>query len=407
MPALFGAMSAPAQQSFTPLAGPVEIRKRKNPLFGALSSAGNWLGSESAIPGVNRFETIGATLKDIGGAIDGGPSDNLMNLDIISQRQQQAKAQQAWQAEQQMRQRQEWEGKDSQTAAINNWVSTLPPEQQMLARVNPEAAQKMYLDAQKPKEPEYRSVKGDFIRFDPNNGSTELIYRAPADASGGNQRPKLAEVRQWTNQYNDDSTRIKDGLGNSRAAIPYASAVIANRGQPPAGSNPRLADTQLLRAAARAQTGPGVLTESEVFGTLSPSLQQEIRRQGAYFDASSVVLSPQDRLALAQNVNQGATSAAGDLWRLYDSTKGVLDAYEVPLNEAGILPPDMPHPDDMPALSSPQKQYQPGKQYQGPTGRIYKYKGPGKWEFVRQEAPTYYNQETGGGAGKKRIRLEP
>ena len=406
---LFGSQyGAQSQMASTPMPVQAPQAKRKRGLFG---STMDYLMADSGTPGLNRLATIGATLKDLGGVVDGGETDNLMMMQQLAYKRQQDAQQQAWQQEQQERQRQQWQMGDQQQAALQQFIQSLPDDSPFkpLIGIDQEAGIKAYAESLKPKDPEYRSVKGDLLRLGPD-GRPELIYRAPADPVGGNQRPKLSEVRQWGQGYNDDSVRIKDKLGNARAAIPYASGVINNRGNPPVGSNPRMADVQLLRAAARAQTGPGVLMESEVFGTLSPSLQQEIRNKGAYFDASQVTLTPQDRLALARNVAQGAADASGDLWRLYDSTKGTLESYGVPLKEAGILAPDMPHPDDMPALNSSLKKYEVGKQYQGPTGRIYKFKGAGNWEFVREAAPTYYNNQNGGAQqpGKpKRIPLEP
>lgn len=217
-------------------------------------------------------------------------------------------------------------------------------------------------------------------------GKPSLVYSNISKNTAG--KPTIAELRQLNNTYEDDVRAITQNMGNLRNSVGYASSVIASRGAPPPGENARLSDVRLLRAAARADTGPGVLTESEVFGTLSPSLQQDIRKQGAYFDATRVNLTPQDRLALAQNVLNGARSTSNDLWRRYEGMSSVLEGAGVGLNDAGITAPEFPHPDDMAALNSPRGQYEVGGTYRGPSGRVYQYNGPGRWQFVRKDAPS-------------------
>lgn len=180
--ALFGGMGAP--EPIMAQGGMPPMPKRKNPLFGALSGAGKWLGGESGTPGVNRLSTIGATLKDLGGVIDGGDSDNLMNLQLLAQRRQQAEAQQGWQAEQQARQRQEWEAGDAESEALNNWVSTLPPDRQMMARALPKEALKAEFERMQPKDPKYFNTGQAVVGIGPD-GQANVLYRDPVKPESG------------------------------------------------------------------------------------------------------------------------------------------------------------------------------------------------------------------------------
>jgi hypothetical protein len=117
-----------------------------------------------------------------------------------------------------------------------------------------------------------------------------------------------AQRRGLTNDYNRAVSGAMDDLGILRPSLPYARLAVTNNGDTTniEGVNSRSSDVALLRAAARAQTGPGVLTESEVFSTLSPSLQQALVRNVAYLDISQNGITPQDRLALAQFVMQSS-----------------------------------------------------------------------------------------------------
>lgn len=46
------------------------------------------------------------------------------------------------------RQQQEWGRQDTQRQSLEQWIATLPPEQQVVARANPEAAHSAYMEAQ-------------------------------------------------------------------------------------------------------------------------------------------------------------------------------------------------------------------------------------------------------------------
>jgi hypothetical protein len=195
----------------------------------------------------------------------------------------------------------------------------------------------------------------------------------------------LPEARQWANSYNDDVDGYNKDLGILRPALPYAQKVVRSNGDP--GGNFRMDDVALLRAAARAQTGPGVLMESEVYGTLSPSLRQKLQSGVAYVDVAKGSITPEDRLALAQYVMQGGSQTAGDVWRRYDSTTKPLRMRGVEPESVGVLGPEMIHPDDMQSfLQQPLESFQTGKGYTGPSGRRYIYRGQGRFQFANENA---------------------
>jgi hypothetical protein len=198
---------------------------------------------------------------------------------------------------------------------------------------------------------------------------------------GGNV--SLAEARQWANGYNDDVDGYNKDLGILRPALPYAQQVVRSKGQPT--GNFRMNDVALLRAAARAQTGPGVLMESEVFGTLSPSLQQALQNRIAYVDMSEGTITPKDRLALAEYVMQGGQQTSGDIWRRYNSTTKPLKMRGVDPEAVGVLGPEMIHPDDMESfLSQPLERFETGKGYTAPSGRRYIYRGQGRFQYANE-----------------------
>lgn len=196
----------------------------------------------------------------------------------------------------------------------------------------------------------------------------------------------FTQRNQLRQQYTSGQGRIQESLGIMGPALPYAMLLLRGNGQAP-GLSPndqRLRDIGLLRGVARAQTGPGVLTQAEVLSTLTPSLQQQIRQQGAFFDPSRITLTPEDRLSLARAVLQSARTAQRDSWDLYESATAVLPEGTA-ADEVGLIAPRMVHPDDVAALtSSARNDYQVGREYTAPSGRTYRYTGPGAWEFTRQ-----------------------
>lgn len=213
-----------------------------------------------------------------------------------------------------------------------------------------------------------------------HNRTSEGIDWARANREGQNGIPTLAEARQWTNSYNDDVRQTLGDLGNMRTAIPYAQQVVRNNGANT--GNFRMNDVALLRAAARAQTGPGVLTESEVFGTLSPSLQQDLVRARSYTDISQAGISPQDRLALAQYVQESARNTSGDLWRRYSDAENVLRSRGIDPANVGISAPEYAHPEDMDSfMSQPLERFSTGRNYVAPSGRQYEYLGDGRFRY--------------------------
>lgn len=212
-------------------------------------------------------------------------------------------------------------------------------------------------------------------------GEGQVGRRQPVGGGGGGAMPTLAEARQWTNSYNDDIRTVNNDLGNMRAAIPYATQVVRAAGAPT--GNFRMNDVALIRAAARAQTGPGVLTETEVFGTLSPSLRQDLIRARSYADIAQAGLRPEDRLALARYVENSARNASGDLWRRYQDAENVLSPRNIDPSNVGISAPEYVHPDDMDSfMSQPESNFQRGHKYVAPSGRQYEYLGDGRFRYV-------------------------
>lgn len=246
------------------------------------------------------------------------------------------------------------------------------------------AAIEPYIDSQVPLSEEERTAieyrNRTFEEQQRHNRASEAIDWTRASREGQNGMPTLAEARQWTNSYNDDVRQTIGDLGNMRAAIPYAQQVVRGGGR--TQGNFRMNDVALLRAAARAQTGPGVLTETEVFGTLSPSLQQDLTRARSYADIAQAGISPQDRLALARYVQEAARNASGDLWRRYQDAENVLSARGVEPSNVGISAPEYVHPDDMGSfMGQSLDRFERGRRYVAPSGRKYEYLGDGRFRY--------------------------
>lgn len=213
----------------------------------------------------------------------------------------------------------------------------------------------------------------------------EQMLRSTGDVPLTPQQRRL--VRNDEVSYQDQAV---ENLGNMRMVLPYADLVTQGGGTPPGmnSTQVRLNDVALLRAAARAQTGVGVLTESEVMGTLSPSLQQELRTRGAYFDESRVNLSPEARAALADFVNRSSQWVQRQAWNHYEGTERQLPGGTT-MDSAGIPLPRLPHPDDIEALRNTEigaragaTRLQVGDIRATQGGRRYRYLGPGNWELV-------------------------
>jgi len=201
-----------------------------------------------------------------------------------------------------------------------------------------------------------------------------------------------AQRRVLQNDYNRAITAAMDDLGILRPSLPYARLAVTNNGDTTniQGVNSRSSDVALLRAAARAQTGPGVLTESEVFSTLSPSLQQDLIRNRAYLDISQNGITPRDRLALAQFVMQSARNVQRDTWDLYDQASTDWGARP---NAPTFQAPRIPHPEDEGRLQAAERGgAQVGRAYVANNGRTYRFLGPGSWEFERMGGQRDPNQ---------------
>lgn len=192
-----------------------------------------------------------------------------------------------------------------------------------------------------------------------------------------------AQRRGLSNDYNRAIQGSMDNLGILRPSLPYARLAVTNGGDTSGidGVNVRSSDVALLRAAARAQTGPGVLTESEVFSTLSPSLQQDLIRNTAYLDISREGITPQDRLALSQFVMQSARNVQRDAWDLYDQAS---TDWGSRTNAPTFQAPRIPHPEDEARLQLAERGgAQVGREYVANNGRTYRFLAPGSWELSR------------------------
>jgi len=194
-----------------------------------------------------------------------------------------------------------------------------------------------------------------------------------------------SQRRGLTNDYNRAVSGAMDDLGILRPSLPYARLAVTNGGDTSGinGVNVRSSDVALLRAAARAQTGPGVLTESEVFSTLSPSLQQSLIRNVAYLDISSEGITAQDRLALSQFVMQSARNVQRDVWDVYQQASTDWGSRG---NAPTFQAPRIPHPEDEGRLQSAERGgAQVGREYVANNGRTYTFLGPGSWELSRMD----------------------
>lgn len=209
-------------------------------------------------------------------------------------------------------------------------------------------------------------------------------YPHSGSGSGAGGGFNLDDVRQWGTAYDGAQRQNLDGLGIMRPALPYARIVAQHNGDTRnvQGVNARMSDVALLRAAARAQTGPGVLTESEVFGTLSPSLQQALTQNRAYVDIAQTVLSPRDRLALANYVQRAAGDAQRQVWQTYQDYGTRLGRGGASPDDMGIAAPPIPHPDDESALRRMiPTEDKVGSRAVTPSGRVYSYEGQGNWIY--------------------------
>ena len=194
------------------------------------------------------------------------------------------------------------------------------------------------------------------------------------------------------NQYRQAVEGAMESLGILRPSLSYARLAVTNGGDTTNidGVNSRSSDVALLRAAARAQTGPGVLTESEVFSTLSPSLQNDLNRNVAYLDIGSNGITPQDRMALAQFVMQSARNTQRDAWDMYENTQA--DWGSRP-NSPTFEPPRIPHPEDEARLQSAERGGATvGQEYVANGGRTYRLLAPGSWELSRMGGTRDMNQ---------------
>lgn len=206
-----------------------------------------------------------------------------------------------------------------------------------------------------------------------------------ASASGAQRPLTFNERSQFAQRYRTAQSRNADDQGILGPALPYALVSIQADGDPrrmPQGTNARMNDVALLRAAARAQTGPGVLTTTEVWQTLSPSLRQALQTNRAYVDIAQTGLRAQDRMALAQYVTQSLSPIQRQAHNLYEDAGIELTPYGLDQREVGIRPTEMVHPADISSLTAQRDQpYIVGNEYTTPAGRQYEYRGPGNWVY--------------------------
>ncbi len=184
---LFGPTRMMTPPTPAPLVDPTKVAAGYTPpprrgLFGRFG------GMQSA-QGANPLMLIGAALQEAGGqqGAIGDLQDRLQRTRLLD-------AQSAWQSEQQQRQRQEWAAGDAQTAAVQQWISTLPPAQQALARANPSAVAEAFIKQMQGGD--WRPGYGRAIRINPD-GSTSLggsLPTPPASAYGYGGVPDGWEV---------------------------------------------------------------------------------------------------------------------------------------------------------------------------------------------------------------------
>lgn len=391
MAGLFGARRPMLTDIQIPVDAPAQI-----PVAAAQPQRRGLFGGASALLTPERLMIGGGMLRQLGG-VQGALDDT---LSMVQQQQMQGiqlqrqRQQDDWMAEQQARQRRGWTSEDEQRQRWQAAIDALPPEQRAEALALGADGYDTYLTNRRQQDNADRSYNLQVAQLGETIRNNNLDYQARAGAQFA--MPTLAEARQWTNSYNDDVQSTLRDLGNLRAVIPYASQVVASGGEPT--GNFRMSDVALLRAAARAQTGPGVLTESEVFGTLSPSLQQDLTRNRAYLDITQGGISPRDRLALARFVQEGQTNAARDLWRRYNGAEDVLLPRGIDPGRVGIAAPEYVHPDDQAAFdATDNSRLQVGQEYTTPNGRTYRYDGPGRWSYTRRGAYARDTQLSRGG----------
>jgi hypothetical protein len=354
------------------------------------------------------LQVIGATMRQLGddqGQLDQFNANEAEQQRLAAEEAVQARSMKQEEAEQVQSQR-----------ARSAFMQTLSPEQQAQFELFPESFAPMTAEdsaALGIRQQDSERQRAQFEETMRHNRASEGIDYMRATREDRQGMPSLSEARQWTNSYNDDVRTVNNDLGNMRAALPYAQSVIQTRGRP--NGNVRMNDVALLRAAARAQTGPGVLTESEVFSTLSPSLQQDLIRNRAYADITQTGITPQDRMALAQYVQTAQRNASGDLWRRYNDAEGVLSARGIDPSNVGISPPEYLHPEDMDSFASvPETSFRQGRNYVAPSGRQYTYLGGGRWraagrnEFSRTRSVNPRQRAAAGGQppASNRIRID-
>ena len=116
-----------------------------------------------------------------------------------------------------------------------------------------------------------------------------------------------------------------------------------------------------------------------------------LTRNVAYVDISQSAITPEDRVALAQYVQNSAQSASGDLWRRYEDAENVLSARGITPDNVGITAPEYIHPSDMASFNSrAPSEYRTGRTYVGPSGRAYVYEGQGRFRYTGRHE---YNPE--------------
>jgi hypothetical protein len=102
-----------------------------------------------------------------------------------------------WQQERMQRQRAEWQRADDERQRFESWLSTLPPEHQGMARIQPEAYIKAYLQAQGQSDDKLMEVSPGATVYDPATG--QAVFRAPPNPTGGANDPN--NQPPWARSY--------------------------------------------------------------------------------------------------------------------------------------------------------------------------------------------------------------
>lgn len=222
-------------------------------LFGALGKARDWAYAPAS-NGAPRLSTIGATLQDVGAAFSQQPMGYLDNLNQRVSERQRMMADLEWQKRQRAQQEQEWSAKQAQNDALNSWVSSLPADQQRIARVDPGAAVKSYYDQQDPTKgvpSGYRKNGDGSLTFIPGGPGDPKVIGRNADARridiniGGMNGLSQDGVDLAAQQYRTFGTMPSLGTGSAKA-----KQMILNRAAEMAKAEGKTAEATVIGQAA-------------------------------------------------------------------------------------------------------------------------------------------------------------